>query len=208
MQWFKGYWDSVTGGQDIASEYDAVGRRQMCKTGDWKKFSVGAGAPRPAAASTRPLDTIPAYRRGTTPSMGGVNATRGPASATKSTSASRSHPAIVTKPMVSPELEARVAELEEHVTELKLKVETAERERDFYFDKLRDIEIMCQAPELAQHPILKTVEKVLYAADATEAKVVMAEAQQQYGAQLLSPEEEAEIMASGEISSMPPVTTQ
>lgn len=34
------------------------------------------------------------------------------------------------------------------MTELKLKVETAERERDFYFEKLRDIEILCQAPEL------------------------------------------------------------
>lgn len=33
-------------------------------------------------------------------------------------------------------------------TELKLKVDTAERERDFYFEKLRDIEILCQAPEL------------------------------------------------------------
>lgn len=37
MQWFKGYWDHVTGGQDFAAEYDAVARRQLCKTGDWKK---------------------------------------------------------------------------------------------------------------------------------------------------------------------------
>jgi len=37
MQWFKGYWDSVTGGQDIAAEYDGVGRRGLCKSGDWKK---------------------------------------------------------------------------------------------------------------------------------------------------------------------------
>ncbi len=36
MQWFKGYWDEVTGGQDIA-DYDAVGRRLQCKTGDWKR---------------------------------------------------------------------------------------------------------------------------------------------------------------------------
>lgn len=35
----------------------------------------------------------------------------------------------------------KVEELTEAVTELKLKVETAERERDFYFDKLRDIEV-------------------------------------------------------------------
>lgn len=40
MQWFKGYWDSVTGGQDIAAEYDGVARRALCKTGDWKKVKA------------------------------------------------------------------------------------------------------------------------------------------------------------------------
>ena len=37
MQWFKGYWDSVAVGQDVAADYDAVGRRALCKSGDWKK---------------------------------------------------------------------------------------------------------------------------------------------------------------------------
>lgn len=50
-------------------------------------------------------------------------------------------------------------------TELKLKVDTAERERDFYFEKLRDIEILCQAPELQAIPAIRIVEKILYAAD-------------------------------------------
>jgi len=50
-------------------------------------------------------------------------------------------------------MSAKMADLAEQVTELKLKVETAERERDFYFDKLRDIEILCQAPELADIPV-------------------------------------------------------
>jgi hypothetical protein len=48
---------------------------------------------------------------------------------------------------------------------LKLKVETAERERDFYFEKLRDIEILCQAPELQEIPAIRIVERILYAAD-------------------------------------------
>ena len=39
------------------------------------------------------------------------------------------------------------------LTELKLKVDTAERERDFYFDKLRDIEILCQNPALQAIPV-------------------------------------------------------
>lgn len=46
--------------------------------------------------------------------------------------------------------------LERQVMELKLKVDNAERERDFYFDKLRDIEILCQTPGLADIPVRRT----------------------------------------------------
>jgi RP/EB family microtubule-associated protein len=34
------------------------------------------------------------------------------------------------------------------MTELKLLVDSAEKERDFYFSKLRDVEILCQSPEV------------------------------------------------------------
>lgn len=39
------------------------------------------------------------------------------------------------------------------ITDLKLSVDVLEKERDFYFAKLRDIEILCQAPELENLPV-------------------------------------------------------
>lgn len=38
--------------------------------------------------------------------------------------------------------------LDMQITELKLSVDSLEKERDFYFAKLRDIEILCQSPEI------------------------------------------------------------
>ncbi|KAK8487833.1 hypothetical protein V6N11_049592 [Hibiscus sabdariffa] len=53
-----------------------------------------------------------------------------------------------TKPSTS------IAAYDEHITELKLPVDSLEKERDFYFAKLRDIEILCQTPEIEDSPIL------------------------------------------------------
>lgn len=39
------------------------------------------------------------------------------------------------------------------VTDLKVSVDNLEKERDFYFAKLRDIEILCQATELENDPV-------------------------------------------------------
>lgn len=39
------------------------------------------------------------------------------------------------------------------ITELKLFVDSLEKERDFYFGKLRDIEIFCQNPDIEHSPV-------------------------------------------------------
>ena len=39
------------------------------------------------------------------------------------------------------------------ITELKLSIDHLEKERDFYFAKLRDIEILCQISEIEHQPV-------------------------------------------------------
>ena len=39
------------------------------------------------------------------------------------------------------------------IANLKVSVDSTEKERDFYFSKLRDIEILCQRPELEHLPV-------------------------------------------------------
>jgi RP/EB family microtubule-associated protein len=43
-----------------------------------------------------------------------------------------------------------------------LTVERTEQEREFYFEKLQDIEFLCQRPEFASETLTKVVERILY----------------------------------------------
>lgn len=49
--------------------------------------------------------------------------------------------------------------------ELKLTVDGLEKERDFYFSKLRDIELICQEHESENNPILSRIIDILYATE-------------------------------------------
>ncbi|CAK9158680.1 unnamed protein product [Ilex paraguariensis] len=66
--------------------------------------------------------------------------------------------------------------LSTEITDLKLSVNLLEKERDLYFAKLRDVEILCQTPELEHLPIAVAIKKILYAADEKES--ALAEAQE------------------------------
>lgn len=52
---------------------------------------------------------------------------------------------------------------------MKLTVDGLEKERDFYFGKLRDIELICQESE-SENPILSKIIDVLYATEVSTVK--------------------------------------
>jgi microtubule-associated protein, RP/EB family len=66
-------------------------------------------------------------------------------------------------------LNEKVGSLAEELAVVQHKRGEVESERDFYFSKLREIELLCQAEGLKeQWPIMQAVENILYAATEAE----------------------------------------
>ncbi|GAV64007.1 CH domain-containing protein/EB1 domain-containing protein [Cephalotus follicularis] len=148
MQWMKRYCDSVSGG--CLQSYNAVERRESCKGGKEanKKFASSHSSAKGSTAAPKAQSAHNA-RRHDVSSVSSINQT------VKTSNA--------------------VPAYDEQITELKLSVDSLEKERDFYFGKLRDIEILCQSPGIEHAPIVEAIQRILYAAD-DDASVV-AEAQ-------------------------------
>eukprot|EP00232_Nephroselmis_pyriformis_P025414 CAMPEP_0182865736 /NCGR_PEP_ID=MMETSP0034_2-20130328/7849_1 /TAXON_ID=156128 /ORGANISM="Nephroselmis pyriformis, Strain CCMP717" /LENGTH=303 /DNA_ID=CAMNT_0024998053 /DNA_START=17 /DNA_END=925 /DNA_ORIENTATION=+ len=116
--------------------YNPEERRQKAKGGS-------ASAKAPAVRSRSSSGCEPAAKRAATASRRTAPAPAAPAKEAGSTK----------------------EEMGNQLTKLKLAVDNAEKERDFYFAKLRDVEIVCQAPELASVPVAQTILKILYATE-------------------------------------------
>lgn len=59
--------------------------------------------------------------------------------------------------------DAELIELNQQLLDLKVTVDGLEKERDFYFGKLRDIELICQENE--NNPVLSKIMDILYATE-------------------------------------------
>lgn len=62
-------------------------------------------------------------------------------------------------------METQVAHLNEQVHSLKLALEGVEKERDFYFGKLREIELLCQEHGQEGDDLVQRLMDVLYSTD-------------------------------------------
>lgn len=134
-QWFKKFFDANYRDQD----YDPVGRRAG------KPVAQSAGdppkVPKSSKSSPAPSSARPSPARTQT---------------IKSSSPSKKLEGVPVQ---------KFEELQTRATELQLTIDGLEKERDFYFGKLRDIEILCQQPEVEAHPLVGEILKVLYATE-------------------------------------------
>ncbi|GLC46030.1 Microtubule-associated protein RP/EB member 1 [Pleodorina starrii] len=152
MQWFKAYWDQVTMGQPPAP-YDGPGRRSLCKTGDMKASSGGskAGIKAAPAAAPRAAPAAPAAPR---PSIGAKTA--------------------------SPGDRDQMDKLNHQLEDLRIKADGFEKEKEFYYSKLRDVELLCQTPVISDVAVMKRVQEILYAATTEDGNRIMRETQVEF----------------------------
>ncbi|XP_078130787.1 microtubule-associated protein RP/EB family member 3-like isoform X2 [Sander vitreus] len=81
-------------------------------------------------------------------------------------------PARRTTPVTRNGGDAELLELNQQLLDLKLTVDGLEKERDFYFGKLRDIELLCQESESDSQVISKIMD-VLYATEVGKSNSVV-----------------------------------
>ena len=174
FQWMKRFFDLHYNGQ----EYDAVGRRlAACPNAESNPFFV---------QGTAKINPVKPRRTAATPALGSGQVCMAPGNTvadrmventqTNSSSVSRKLAPLNSKPTPSSTAlskaspvgsvsDSKVVEMTEQLTEMKLTVDGLEKERDFYFGKLRDIEILCQTLENQDTPIIQEIQRILYAAE-------------------------------------------
>lgn len=158
MQWMKRWYELNHG--EAGGDYDPVARRSRSKSGRKVKPSTGS-AHTAAAAPAR-------GSRATENSAAAAN--RGRSGAAKPKPKPRARGGRAAGSAADPATKRKLAEANAQLAELKVSVDGLEKERDFYFGKLRDIEILLQGySDKQDYPpskdLVDRVFKILYATE-------------------------------------------
>lgn len=200
MQWLKAFFDRETGGLGVTEDYDPVGRRQLCKTGDVKdggavRMTNNKG-PKPPNSSAKPSRAGGAPGVSRRPSGGSISSQKSGAQQGGTTSmekVEKTEKVDDNNVNTAAEVAARDEEIKElttQLTELRLQAEECLREREFYYGKLREIEILCQTPKITDIGIVKVIEQILYAANEDQARELVRQTQLEYAGQVYVDAEE------------------
>ncbi|XP_043283789.1 microtubule-associated protein RP/EB family member 1 isoform X3 [Venturia canescens] len=161
LQWFKKFFDANYSGSE---PYDALAMRNGEAMG-----SGGNNAPRGGGMMKRPSPREPPARPVPRAGEGPESPTHAPTMKSVGKTINKiqpSRPTPRTGGIGNRGDNGKVEELSAQVTELKIGIDGLEKERDFYFGKLRDIEVMCQDCDNGdQPPIVQKILEVLYATE-------------------------------------------
>eukprot|EP00658_Telonema_sp_P-2_P016418 TRINITY_DN1636_c0_g1_i1.p1 TRINITY_DN1636_c0_g1~~TRINITY_DN1636_c0_g1_i1.p1 ORF type:complete len:306 (-),score=107.35 TRINITY_DN1636_c0_g1_i1:441-1358(-) len=159
IQWLKHYCTHVSSEEG----YSGMAEREKYNPGLGKRDKRWAGSGSSSSGGSRPLKTATNKPKPSTRAP-----TKRSAPSKRNESDNAAAPAVSTAEMDA--LKATVAEKEELAQDLQLNVDALEKERDFYFGKLRDIEILCQekegdAVDENMTDLIETIKKIMYATD-------------------------------------------
>ncbi|SCV68642.1 BQ2448_763 [Microbotryum intermedium] len=161
LQWLKKFWDlNFPGG-----EYDPVGRRQGLGI---EPPMLGGGSSSTARGRTPVNAPAPAPVRRAGTSTGATAAARRPVGA-----ASAGRPASTTSSARSGPSATEIAALNAQMEDMKVTVDSMEKERSFYYEKLRSVEILIGARlesedetiTESEMETLKAIETILYSTE-------------------------------------------
>ncbi|XP_045466026.1 microtubule-associated protein RP/EB family member 1 isoform X1 [Harmonia axyridis] len=145
LQWFKKFFDANYNG---TTGYDALEARNHEQMGNG-----GSNAPKGGMMHRKPAASSAASTASKAKPVGRAMVKANPV-----------RPVPNTKSNLNKGGDAdRVEELNHQLSECKLTIDSLEKERDFYFGKLRDIEVMCQ--ETDESPLIQKILDVLYATE-------------------------------------------
>lgn len=165
LQWFKKFFDANYDGR----EYDAYLARDNLPMG-----MGGAGAPKgngvavAAASVPRRAPLVSSTSRDKIKPMSKVTPSRPMAQTVSRPAGGLGSTANASKSSSQNSVSnQQVEELTTQVMDMRLHLEGLEKERDFYFSKLRDIEILCQEDEQNETPnaLIQRILNILYATE-------------------------------------------
>lgn len=147
VQWFKKFFDANYDGK----EYDALDRRDHEPLPSGPKKGGALSRQAPGSRVSAPAKPVAKAAPRTQPAARSAGITK---------------PQRQTNPNASGDSQAKIDDLTSQLNEMKLSVDGLEKERDFYFGKLRDIELLCQEnEEVAEYPAIKAIMDILYATE-------------------------------------------
>ncbi|XP_016941121.1 microtubule-associated protein RP/EB family member 1 isoform X2 [Drosophila suzukii] len=174
LQWFKKFFDANYDGR----EYDPLAQRGGVKMGNGNGHGSNGGSGVGSSNNDlhlmhrRPLQA-PAATLRNPPRVIAQNAvskvlprTNNAAPPSRITAGANSTGTVKKNDAGNSVNNQQIEEMSNQVMDMRINLEGLEKERDFYFSKLRDIEILCQeADDGEQHPLIQKIMDILYATE-------------------------------------------